>query len=61
MPFDVVSRVGAGVDVLAWHAGEAVLVRQGNILAATFHPEMGADRSVHRLISRLAREAMAPV
>ena len=56
-----ISRVGAAVDVLARHAGEPVLVRQGNILAATFHPEMGADRTVHRLVARLSQDALAPV
>jgi len=40
--------VGPGVEVLATLAGEAVLVRQGNVTGATFHPELTADRRVHR-------------
>jgi len=44
-----VTRHGPGVEVLARAAdGEAVLLRQGNILAATFHPEMTSDLRVHR-------------
>jgi 5'-phosphate synthase pdxT subunit len=42
-------KVGAGVEVLAERDGFPVLVRQGKLLAATFHPEMSADRRVHRL------------
>jgi pyridoxal 5'-phosphate synthase pdxT subunit len=38
---------GPGVEILAQREGFATLVRQGNILAATFHPELSADRRVH--------------
>jgi pyridoxal 5'-phosphate synthase pdxT subunit len=41
--------VGAGVEVLARRDGSPVLVRQGTLMAATFHPELSADRRVHRL------------
>jgi 5'-phosphate synthase pdxT subunit len=44
-----IRRVGPGVEVLATRGGEPVLVRQGNIVAATFHPELTADDRVHRL------------
>jgi 5'-phosphate synthase pdxT subunit len=40
---------GSGVEVLAERDGFATLVRQGSILAATFHPELSQDRRVHRL------------
>jgi 5'-phosphate synthase pdxT subunit len=40
--------VGAGVEVLATFRGEPVLVRQGNVTGATFHPELTGDRGVHR-------------
>jgi len=36
------------VEVLARFRGEPVLVRQGNILGATFHPELTTDLRVHR-------------
>ena len=38
-----------GVEVLARRDGDPVLVRQGNVVAATFHPELAADPRVHRL------------
>jgi len=42
-------ETGGGVEVLAKRDGFPVLVRQGNLLAATFHPELSADRRVHKL------------
>ena len=48
-----ITRVGAGVQVLAWHRDEPVLVRAGTVLGATFHPEMTGDKTVHRLFTRL--------
>jgi 5'-phosphate synthase pdxT subunit len=40
-------RIGEGVEVLGWLDDEPALVRQGNILAMTFHPELAGDGSVH--------------
>lgn len=40
---------GDDVQVLARRDGDPVLVRQGNLMAATFHPELSLDRRVHRL------------
>ncbi|MDQ3645326.1 MAG: pyridoxal 5'-phosphate synthase glutaminase subunit PdxT [Actinomycetota bacterium] len=45
----VVERIGDGVDVLARRRDEPVLVRQGLLLASSFHPEMTDDPRVHRL------------
>jgi len=42
-------ETGPGVEVLAEREGFPALVRQGSILAATFHPELSSDRRVHRL------------
>jgi 5'-phosphate synthase pdxT subunit len=39
---------GPGVQVLARRDGFPTLVRQGRILAATFHPELSPDRRVHK-------------
>jgi 5'-phosphate synthase pdxT subunit len=36
--------------VLGRHDGEPVLVRQGNVIAATFHPELTSDRRLHDLV-----------
>lgn len=44
-----ITRLGAGVEALARLDGECVLARQANVLVATFHPELTADRRVHRL------------
>jgi 5'-phosphate synthase pdxT subunit len=43
-------EVGAGVQVLARHRGEPVLVRQDDITCATFHPELTGDDRVHRQV-----------
>ena len=42
------------VEVLARYAGEPVLVRQGQVVAATFHPELTRSRAVHRYLARVA-------
>ena len=44
-----VERVGSGVEVLATAAGHPVAVRQGPLLATSFHPEATADTRVHAL------------
>jgi pyridoxal 5'-phosphate synthase pdxT subunit len=44
-----VERVGPDVEVLATAAGHPVAVRQGRMLATSFHPEMTGDRRVHQL------------
>jgi 5'-phosphate synthase pdxT subunit len=43
-----VEDAGEGVEVLAEVDGHPVAVRQGNILAVAFHPELSSDLSVHR-------------
>jgi 5'-phosphate synthase pdxT subunit len=43
------------VEVLARHAGEPVLVRQGRVVAATFHPELTRSRLLHRYVASLAQ------
>jgi 5'-phosphate synthase pdxT subunit len=44
-----VESVGAGTEVLAEHEGHIVAVRQGNVLATSFHPELTGDHRVHEL------------
>jgi 5'-phosphate synthase pdxT subunit len=41
---------GPGVEVLVRVDGEPVLMRQGNLLACTFHPELTEETRVHRLL-----------
>jgi pyridoxal 5'-phosphate synthase pdxT subunit len=44
-----ITRVGEGVEVLARRDGAPTLVRQANLLVATFHPEMTSDTRVQQL------------
>ena len=48
------------VEVLGRYAGEPVLVRQGRVVAATFHPELTGSRALHHYLARLA-ETKPPV
>jgi 5'-phosphate synthase pdxT subunit len=50
----IIERVGSGVDVLAKSEGQPVLIRQGRILIATFHPELSRDTTVHEYFLRMA-------
>jgi 5'-phosphate synthase pdxT subunit len=43
-----IMSTGKGVEVLAKAGGDPVLVRQGKIMAATFHPELSDDTRVHQ-------------
>lgn len=44
----IIRRVGEGVKVLGRAEGLPVLVEQGNLLAATFHPELTDDTTIHK-------------
>jgi 5'-phosphate synthase pdxT subunit len=46
---------GKGVEVLAKSGGDPVLVRQGKIMAATFHPELSDDTRVHREFVKMVK------
>jgi 5'-phosphate synthase pdxT subunit len=51
-----ISRVGERVEVLGRLGDDAVLVRQGLVLGATYHPELAADHRVHELFLRLRED-----
>ena len=51
-----VAEVGPEVEVLAELDGEPVLLRQGRVLVAAFHPELTEDRRVHERFLDLVRE-----
>jgi pyridoxal 5'-phosphate synthase pdxT subunit len=62
-----IERRGPTVELLASRDGRGVMVREGNVLATSFHPELGGDPRVHRyflaivkqhLESRTARRAV---
>lgn len=49
----IIERIGKGVEVLAEYSGKPALVQQGRVLAATFHPELTSDPTVHRHFLRM--------
>jgi 5'-phosphate synthase pdxT subunit len=57
----IIERAGPGLKVLAEYAGKPALVQRDHILAATFHPELTDDTTVHRhfldLVGASSRQA----
>jgi len=53
-------ETGPGVEILARRDALPSLVRQGNLMAATFHPELTADRRVHRAFVDLVAPSRKP-
>ena len=53
-----VRDVGPDVEVLAQHDGEPVLLRDGRVLVAAFHPELTDDPRIHERFLELVTEAM---
>jgi pyridoxal 5'-phosphate synthase pdxT subunit len=59
-----VEKAGAGVEVLGrvvggYADGRIVAVRQGNLVATSFHPELTGDRRVHALFVDIVRRHLA--
>src|SRR6266436_511717 len=50
-----IERLGPGVEVIATEGNDPVAVRQGKVMAATFHPELSDDTRVHRAFLDLVR------
>jgi 5'-phosphate synthase pdxT subunit len=50
-----IERVGASVEVIATEGTDPVAVRQGRVMAATFHPELSDDTRVHQAFLELVR------
>ena len=53
-----ITRTGEKVEVLAQREGSPTLVREGHILAATFHPELSNDRRVHQYFLDMVRDSV---
>jgi pyridoxal 5'-phosphate synthase pdxT subunit len=53
-----IERVGAGVEVIATEGTDPVAVRQGKVMAATFHPELSDDTRVHRAFLQLVGDEL---
>lgn len=49
-----IMEIGPEVEALAFRQGNPTLVRQGSIMAATFHPELSPDRRIHRIFVQVA-------
>ena len=53
----IVERTGPGVDVLATlEDGRIVAVRERNVIAIAFHPELAGETRFHRLVATMAAE-----
>ena len=50
-----ITSTGKNVEVLATKDGDPVLVRQGKIMAATFHPELSSDTRVHEAFLKMIK------
>jgi len=54
-----ITRTGPSVETLATREGSPTLIRQGRLLAATFHPELTEDTRVHQLFLAIVRDTKA--
>ena len=53
----IIERIGPGVDVLArLDDGRIVAVRERNVVATAFHPELAGETRFHRLVATMAAE-----
>ena len=50
-----ISRIGTEVEVLGREGNDPVVVRQGKVMAATFHPELSDDERVHKSFVEMVR------
>ncbi len=55
-----IMSTGKDVEVLATESGDPILVRQGKIMAATFHPELSSDTRVHQEFLKLVTNGRQP-
>lgn len=56
-----IERVGPSVELLAERDGHGVMVREGHVLATSFHPELSNDERVHAYFLKLIAETKANV
>jgi len=54
----IIEAVGKNVEVLAERDGKPVLVQQGRMIAATFHPELTDDTKIHERFVKLAEKTV---
>lgn len=51
-----ITKVGKGVEILSRFRGTPVLVRQGNVIAGTFHSEVRESALIHKLFLKLTKQ-----
>jgi 5'-phosphate synthase pdxT subunit len=56
-----IERAGPAVEVFATHEGHGVFVREGNVMATSFHPELTGDARIHAYFARLVAAAKPAV
>jgi pyridoxal 5'-phosphate synthase pdxT subunit len=56
----IIEEVGPSISILAKHEGSPTLVQKGHILAATFHPELTSDPTVHQHFLDLVSNGSQP-
>lgn len=54
-----ITEVSDSVEVLARRDGVPIFVRERNVLAATFHPELSEDRRIHRYFLQMVQEMLS--
>jgi pyridoxal 5'-phosphate synthase pdxT subunit len=52
-----IAQVGPDVEVIASEGGDPVAVRQGKVMAATFHPELSDDERVHEAFLAMVKDS----
>ena len=55
-----ISHIGPAVEIIATRGPDPSMVRQGHLLAATFHPELGHDLRIHQLFLDMVAESQQP-
>ena len=53
-----IERVGPHVEVIATEGADPVAVRQGRVMAATFHPELSDDSRIHQAFLEMIRDGV---
>lgn len=56
----IIERAGPSVEILAEYGGKPALVQRGHIVAATFHPELTDDTTVHEHFLNLVADSTNP-
>ena len=53
-----IERIGPRVELLAARDGHGVMVREGNVLATSFHPELTGDERIHAYFLAMVEDAL---